>query len=137
MNQKFVDVAYTLLRVMVGLVFIQYGTVKMFGWFGGLPPGAELTPLLRTAASLELVGGSLIVLGLFVRPVAFVLAGEMAVAYFVQHFPHGATPLQNHGEPAYLLCFTYIFMAAYGGGPYSLDALLVAKGIGVKHVNAP
>ena len=70
---------------------------------------------------LELVGGALIALGIFTRAVAFLLSGEMAVAYFMVHFPHGWVPLLNHGEPAVLYCFVFLFFAAHGGGPFSLE----------------
>jgi putative oxidoreductase len=73
---------------------------------------------------LELIGGFLILLGLFTRPTAFILSGEMAVAYWQFHAPNGTWPIQNHGEPAVLLCFIFLYMAARGGGDYSLDALM-------------
>ena len=74
------------------------------------------------AGILELVGGALIALGILTRPVAFLLSGEMAVAYFMAHAPHGFWPILNHGELAVLYCFVFLFLAAHGGGPYSVDA---------------
>jgi putative oxidoreductase len=123
------QIAYFLLRVVSGLLFLQAGGMKLLGWFGGLPPGASAPFMSQIwiGGVLELVGGTLILLGLFTRPVAFILSGEMAVAYWQFHAPNGAWPIQNHGEPAVLLCFIFLFMAAQGGGDYSLDALLWRK----------
>jgi len=123
------QITYFLLRVVSGLLFLQAGGMKLLGWFGGLPPGASAPFMSQIwiGGVLELVGGTLILLGLFTRPVAFILSGEMAVAYWQFHAPHGAWPVQNHGEPAVLLCFIFLFMAAQGGGDYSLDALLWRK----------
>jgi putative oxidoreductase len=104
--------------------------MKLFGWFGGMPGGGS-PPLMSEVGIggiLEFFGGIAILLGLLTRPVAFILAGEMAVAYWQFHAPNGAWPIQNHGEPAVLLCFIFLFFAAYGGGPWSLDALLRRRG---------
>ena len=124
---RFAGATQSLLRIVAGLLFICPGGMKLLGWFGGMPgpphPGG-LPPLLVTAGVIELVGGSLILLGLFTRPAAFVASGEMAVAYFKSHFPRGFWPIQNHGEPAVLFCFIYLFLWANGPGPWSLDALL-------------
>ena len=117
----------SILRVVAGLLFICPGGMKLFGWFGGMPPGVQLTPLLVTAGVIEVFGGSLIMLGLFTRPVTFIASGEMAVAYFKAHFPHGFWPIQNHGEPAVLFCFIWLYFAANGAGPFSLDALIARK----------
>jgi len=125
-----IKISAFLLRVFAGLLLLQPGGVKLFGWFGGLPQGVELNALLWVAGILEVVGGAVIILGLFTRPVAFVLSGEMAVAYFMGHFPQGFWPIQNHGEPAVLLAFTFLFFAAYGAGEWSLDAVLRRRGQG-------
>jgi putative oxidoreductase len=122
--KKAVQIAIFLLRVVSGLLFVQAGGLKLFGWFGGMPPGVELTTLVVVAGVLEVVGGAAILLGILTRPIAFVLSGEMAFAYFIGHFPQGFWPIQNHGEPAVLLCFIFLFFAAYGAGEWSLDALL-------------
>lgn len=113
---------HALLRIVSGLILICPGGMKLFGWFGGMPAGVPRTTLLTVAGVIEVVGGSLIVLGLFTRPVAFIASGEMAVAYFKGHFPNGFWPIQNHGEPAVLLCFIFLFLFANGAGPFSLDA---------------
>ncbi|MFL6234810.1 MAG: DoxX family protein [Thermoanaerobaculia bacterium] len=121
------QVTYFLLRVVAGLLFLHAGGMKLFGWFGGMPGMPSPPPLLSEVGIggiLEFFGGLLILLGLFTRPVAFILSGEMAVAYWQFHAPNGAWPIQNHGEPAVLLCFIFLFLAAQGGGDYSLDALL-------------
>ena len=115
------DWAVTLLRVVAGLLFMQHGMQKLFGWFGGKPLDT-LASQFGVAGVLELVGGLLVMLGLFTRPVAFVLAGEMAVAYFMMHVPNAFWPIQNRGEPAVLFCFIFLFFAAWGAGPISLDA---------------
>lgn len=119
-----IDITLLLLRIAVSVVFIQAGGLKLFGWFGGMPEGVALTPLLLTAGILEVVGGTAILFGIFTRPIAFILSGEMAFAYFIGHFPFGTWPIQNQGETPVLLCFTFLFFAAYGAGKWSIDAWL-------------
>jgi putative oxidoreductase len=118
------QVAYFLLRVVSGLLFFQAGAMKLLGWFGGMPPGNPMTTQVWIGGILELVGGLLILFGLLTRPTAFILSGEMAVAYFQFHQPGGTWPIQNHGGEAVLFCFIFLFMAAQGGGDYSLDGWL-------------
>jgi putative oxidoreductase len=117
-----------LLRVVSGLLFMQAGGSKILDWFGGVPAefGGHPAVLSQTwiGGMLELVGGLAIMLGLFTRPVAFILSGEMAVAYFQFHQPGGMWPIQNHGEPAVLFCFIFLHFAAHGAGPWSIDALI-------------
>jgi putative oxidoreductase len=109
----------SVLRIVTGLGFLQHGTSKFFD----IPPfPMPLNPLLTAAGVLELVGGALIILGLFTRPVAFVLAGQMAVAYFLFHAPQGFIPAANGGEGAMLYCFIFLYLAAAGGGVWSVDA---------------
>jgi len=116
----------SVLRIVAALMFMQAGTVKLFGW-PMLMPGGGGTPALTSqvgiGALLEFVGGALLLVGLFTRPVAFILSGEMAVAYFQFHQPNGTWPHQNQGTAAVLFCFLFLYMAAKGGGEYSLDAL--------------
>ena len=121
-----IEVTYFLLRVVTGLLFLQAGGMKILGWFGGMPQGFEAPVMSQVwiGGILELVGGFLILIGLFTRPVAFILSGEMAVAYWQFHAPNGTWPIQNHGEPAVLLCFIFLYMAARGGGDWSVDALM-------------
>ena len=116
-------ITHALLRIFAGLVLICPGGMKLFGWFGGMPPGAKMTALLWIAAIIEVFGGILIVRGLFTRPVAFIASGEMAVAYFKGHFPKSFWPIENHGEPAVLLCFIFLFLWANGAGAWSLGGL--------------
>jgi len=122
------QVSYFLLRAVSGLLFFQAGAMKMLGWYGGMPGHPDATAPLFTQVGiggvLELVGGIAIMLGLYTRPVAFILSGEMAVAYWQFHAPGGTWPILNHGEPAVLLCFIFLYMAARGGGEWSLDALI-------------
>jgi len=120
-----------LLRIVAGLLFLQAGGMKLFDWFGGVPAqfGGHPPIMSQTwiGGVLEFYGGAAILLGLFTRPIAFVLSGEMAVAYFQFHQPQGLWPIQNHGEPAVLLCFIFLLFAAQGGGNWSLDAMLQRK----------
>ena len=117
-----------LLRVVSGLLFLQAGGMKLFDWFGGIPAQFGGHPSLMSQIGiggvLEFFGGLAILLGLLTQPVAFLLSGEMAVAYFQFHQPKGFWPIQNHGEPAVLLCFIFLFFAAHGAGKWSLDAWL-------------
>lgn len=107
------------MRVVFGLIFLSHGTSKFFGF----PPfPMALNPLLTVAGTLELIGGALIVVGLFTRPVAFVLSGMSAAAYFIAHAPKGFFPSANGGEAAVLYCFAFLYLAAAGGGAWSLDA---------------
>lgn len=117
----------SILRIVSGLVFMQHGVQKIFGWLGGMGgPGqtVDYLSLMGFAGFLEVVGGGLIVLGLFTRPVAFIVAGEMAFAYFMAHFPSGFFPARNGGETPVLLCFIFLLLSAAGAGPWSLDALM-------------
>jgi|SRR5450631_2579257 putative oxidoreductase len=108
------------LRIISGLLFLEHGTSKLFHW-PTLEGGQSLPPLLLAAGILETVGGLLITVGFFTRYAAFVLAGEMAAAYFIAHMPNSIYPLVNHGEAAILFCFVFLFLAAAGAGPYSVD----------------
>ena len=129
MNKDVVkEIALFLLRAVAGLLFLQAGGMKLFDWFGGIPAqfGGHPAFLSQTwiGGALEFFGGAAMMLGLFTRPVAFILSGEMAVAYFQFHQSQGTWPIQNHGESAVLLCFIFLFFAAYGAGEWSLDVLL-------------
>jgi putative oxidoreductase len=128
------QVTYFLLRVVAGLLLFQRGSMKLLGWFGGIPPNGSIAPLMSQVGIggvLESFGGLAIMLGLLTRPVAFILCGEMAVAYWQFHAPKGFWPIQNHGEPAVLLCFIFLYMVAQGGGAWSLDALIRRKREGI------
>ena len=116
----------SILRIVVGAVFVTYGTTKLFGY----PPSPvamgpiDLMSERGIAGMLEVVGGLAIVAGLLTRPVAFILAGEMAVAYFQVHFPNSPFPTVNNGVPAVLFCFIFLYLAFAGAGAWSLDALI-------------
>ena len=131
MNMKrAIEVTYFLLRVVAGFLFMQSGAVILFGWFGGMPGASSPPPLMSQTGIggiLEFFGGILVLLGLFTRPVAFILSGMMAVAYWQFHAPQGGWPLQNQGMPAVLFCFIFLYIAARGGGDWSLDALIRRK----------
>jgi len=114
--------ALALLRIMTGLLFFEHGSSKLLGF----PPGGgggESHAMLVFTGSMELVGGALIVVGLVTWLAAFVLSGYMAVGYFIAHAPHGFFPLINHGEPAILYAFVFLFIAAAGPGAWALDNL--------------
>ncbi len=109
---------------MAALLLLQYGTAKLFGFpavpiFAGLP----LLSLYGVAGIIEFVGSSFLLVGLFTRAAAFILSGEMAAAYFIGHFPKGFIPLLNGGNEAVLFCFVFLYLAAAGGGAWSLDEL--------------
>jgi putative oxidoreductase len=114
------------LRIVAGFTFTQHGVQKLFGWLGG--QAVAMGSLAWVAGVLETFGGLLIVLGLFTRPVAFLLSGQMAVAYFRAHAPRGFWPVINSGELAVLYCFIFLFIAAAGPGPLSLDRVVRRKG---------
>lgn len=114
----------SVLRIVAALMFMQAGTMKLFGWPAAMPGGetASLATQVGIGGLLEAVGGALLLAGLFTRPVAFVLSGEMAVAYFQFHAPQGFWPIVNQGQPAVLYCFIWLYFSAAGAGPWSLDA---------------
>ena len=124
--QRWEPIVLSILRIVIGLLILEHGTQKLFhfpppdhpmGGPGGLPP------LMMVAAGLELVGGLLLVLGLFTRIAAFILSGFMAVAYFMAHASSSLYPIKNHGELAVALCFVFLYMAFAGGGRWSVDAM--------------
>lgn len=116
--------ALALLRIMTALLFIAHGLQKYFGFPVPGPFGlAEPFSLMGVAGALELAGGSLVLLGLFTRPAAFLLCGMMAFAYFIGHAPRGLFPIVNQGEAAILFCFVFLLLAAAGPGAWSLDGL--------------
>jgi putative oxidoreductase len=116
----------SLLRIVAAFMFILAGTTKIFAFPTGVPPNGGTVPWMSqvgVGGLLEVVGGLLVLLGLFTRPVAFILSGEMAVAYFQFHHPHSPWPVVNQGVPAVLYCFVWLYFSAAGAGPWSLDAL--------------
>ena len=116
----------SVLRIIAGLVFITFGTMKLFNYPPlpqGMPP-FELVSQMGLAGVLETFGGLLILIGLFTRPVSFVLAGEMAVAYFQGHYPQSFWPTTNMGTPAILYCFIFLYFVFAGAGTWSVDAMI-------------
>ncbi len=115
----------SVLRIMTGLLFLEHGTQKVLGFPPSPTGGAfQLFSMAGFAGILELVGGILVAIGLFTHVAAFILSGEMAVAYFMVHAKGGFLPVVNHGELAVLYCFVFLYLAAAGGGPWSVDRLL-------------
>jgi putative oxidoreductase len=122
--------AHALLRIVTGYLYLQHGTAKLLGFpHVAMFDTLSVASLIGFAGILELVGGLLVFLGLFTRPAAFILSGEMAVAYFMAHASKGAvlTPMLNQGELAVMWCFVFLYFAAAGAGPWSLDAMLQAR----------
>ena len=120
--------ALSVLRITTGLMIIEHGMGKLLGW--PMVPaysGIKLFSLLGTAGMIELVGGALLALGLFTRPAALIMSGEMAFAYFISHAPAGFFPILNRGDAAILYCFAFLYIAFAGGGPWSVDALMGRK----------
>jgi putative oxidoreductase len=117
--------ALSVLRIITGLLIIEHGMGKIIG-FPAYPPYAHVQPLslIGAAGFIELIGGALLILGLFTRPAAFILSGEMAFAYFIAHAPKDFHPLINGGTLAILYCFTCLYLAMAGGGPWSVDAAM-------------
>ncbi len=112
----------SVLRIVTAFLFMQHGLQKLFDF--PAPPGlpVELMSLIGLAAILEVVGGVLMLIGLFTRPVAFILSGQMAFAYFIAHAPQGFWPILNDGELAALYCFVFLYLAFAGGGAWSVDS---------------
>jgi putative oxidoreductase len=116
----------SLLRIVAAFLFMQVGTAKLFAFPAAVMPGGGTAPvgsLAWVAGLLETFGGLFLLLGLFTRPVAFLLSGEMAVAYFMGHAPRGLWPVLNQGTDAVFYCFLFLYLSAAGPGPWSLDAL--------------
>ena len=112
-----------LLRIVTGLLFLEHGTAKLFAFPVAVPGVPHPLPtIVLASAIIELACGSLITLGLFTRLAAFIASGEMAVAYFMAHFPRGFWPIANMGEAAILYCFIFLYLAAAGAGAWSIDA---------------
>src|SRR5215831_6379612 len=119
---------HSILRIVAALLLLEHGTQKLFGY----PPGQPYTgfpnfSLLGSPGMIEVVGGLLVLIGLFTRPAAFILSGEMAVGYFRAHFPRSFFPINYFGEITVMLCFYFLFLSAAGAGVWSLDYLLKQK----------
>src|SRR3954451_23606936 len=125
MLARWEPIVLSIFRIMVGLLLFQYGVAKLLK-FPIVPPfdKVELMSLIGAAGTIELILGGLLIIGLFTRPVAFILSGEMAFAYFIGHFPRGFIPLLNGGNAAILFCFACLYLVFAGGGAWSLDAMM-------------
>jgi putative oxidoreductase len=123
--EKWRPYALSVLRIMAGLLFLQHGLSKYFGFPSAAP--ASMTTLMYAQGIIEVAGGVLLTLGAYTRPVAFILAGDMAVAYFMSHFPRGFFPLANGGDLAVLYCFAFLYIFFAGGGALSVDRNLLKR----------
>jgi putative oxidoreductase len=112
----------SILRIVVGLLFLQHGLSKYFGFPAPSPASFQVFGFLGLAGAIEIVASVLVTIGLFTRAAAFIASGEMAVAYFMVHFPKSFFPLVNGGDAAVLYCFVFLFLAVAGGGIWSIDA---------------
>jgi putative oxidoreductase len=111
----------SILRIIAGLMFMQHGLTKYFGFPVASPAGFQMASLLGAAGLIEIIGGALIAIGLFARVVAFLASGEMAIGYFMFHAPKGFFPQANGGELAIFYCFFFLYIALEGGGPWGID----------------
>ncbi len=118
---------YALMRIVVGFLFLWHGAQKLFGFPMGMPPGAPLF-ITYGGGSIELVGGILVMVGLFTPLAAFITSGEMAVAYWMAHGTKALLPIVNNGELAVIYCFVFLFIASQGGGIWSIDSLMDSSG---------
>lgn len=129
MTTSYNAIAHGLLRIVSGLLFLFHGLVKIFGFPPGVQPG-QVPPLslMGVGGAIELVCGTLIMIGLFSRTAAFIASGQMAVAYWMFHAPQGLYPVGNMGDGAILYCFIFLFIAAAGPGAWSVDGLRRGRG---------
>lgn len=122
--QRWSPQVLSILRIIAGLLILQFGMAKLLGFpYVEMFKGVQLFSLYGLAGTIELVGGVLLVIGLFTRPAAFILSGEMAAAYFIAHFPKGYIPLLNGGNEAVIYCFVFLYLVFAGPGPWSVDAV--------------
>ena len=119
-----------LLRIFTGLLFLEHATQKFFAFPAPFPMPGPLPPLLIAAGVIELVAGALVTIGLFTRLAAFVAAGEMAIAYFMRHFPQSFWPVVNMGEAAILFCYIFLYLAGAGAGAWSVDGARMKAKLG-------
>ena len=130
MKKEWAPQLLSVLRIVIAFLYFQVGSAKWFAFPAAIMPGGGTAPvgsLVWFAGVIEVVGGTLFLLGLFTRPVAFILCGEMAFAYFIGHAPNGFWPVLNQGAPAVFYCFTFLYFSAAGAGPWSLDTLLARR----------
>ena len=118
---RYAPYVLSILRIVAALLFFEHGTSKLFGWPSPVPTYAPFS-LFWFAGAIELVGGALLTLGVFTRPAALIMSGEMAFAYFTSHAPSSFFPILNRGDSVILYCFVFLYLVFAGGGPWSLDA---------------
>ncbi len=126
---RYAPAVLSILRIVAALLFLEHGTSRLFAWPSPIPSPEFLT-MYWFAGAIELVGGILLVLGLFTRSAAFIVSGEMAFAYFISHAPNSFFPILNRGDASILYCFVFLYIAFAGPGPWSVDALLGRKRTG-------
>ena len=126
---RYAPAVLSILRIIAALLFLEHGTSRLFAWPSPIPSPEFLT-MYWFAGAIELIGGVLLVLGLFTRSAAFIVSGEMAFAYFISHAPSSFFPILNRGDASILYCFVFLYIAFAGPGPWSLDALLGRKRTG-------
>ena len=117
----------SILRLVAGLLFLEHGLMKLVGFPAPMRVPVALFSLYGAAGTIETIGGLLVAIGLFTRPAAFIMSGEMAFAYFLEHFPHSFFPALNAGDAAVLFCFLYLYLVFAGGGAWSIDAMMATK----------
>lgn len=127
------DLALSLLRFVAGLTFLEHGCDKLFHFPAATAFPAHLPPLIHAAGLIELIGGILVCIGLFTRPAAFIMSGEMALAYFMVHIKHSPFPTLNGGDAAILFCFIFLYLAAAGGGPISLGRAVFGRKLAIAY----
>ena len=120
---RFSSEIYAVLRIVAGFLFLLHGTQKFLGWPPSGRPAMPMNAMMTVAGVIEIVGGTMILIGLFAGLAAFIASGQMAIAYFMVHQPMGAFPIQNNGEPAVLFCFIFLYIASRGSGIWSVDSL--------------
>jgi putative oxidoreductase len=125
--ERYTPYALALLRIVAALIFMEHGTQKLFGFPPSNNPAPAMFSLSWFAGAIEVVGGPLLLLGLFTRPAAFIMSGEMAFAYWMSHAPRNVFPVLNGGDAAILYCFVFLYLAAAGPGPWSLDAMRAGR----------
>jgi putative oxidoreductase len=124
--EKWAPSVLSIVRIVAALLFLEHGLQKFIGFPAAGP--AELSTMLWVQGAIEVVGGILLLVGAYTRPVAFILSGDMAAAYFIEHFPRSFYPSINGGGEAVLFCFLFLYLACVGGGSWSLDAAVLKRG---------
>ncbi len=125
--ERWAPYVLSIVRIIVALLFLEHGSSKLFGFPQAMDTPAAFS-IVWFSAIIEFLGGALVAIGLFTRPAAFIMSGEMAVGYFMVHAPQNFFPIINHGDGAILYCFIFLYLVFAGAGPWSLDALIWGRG---------